>query len=174
MSNFCSNCGLKLKDGSHFCSGCGARIEISGNEYTREQRPVMEQKGMEQRSAIDTSKTVNRHAFAAVAVSIMVVTLFITAVILPMATTSASVNLLLTNNTSNTIDAAIFIDGDEYGNMAVSSKYSSGTLLKIDLDFGEKSRDIEITVVDKISGKTISKQVFIENKQYHYVNMAFS
>ena len=174
MPNFCSNCGLKLKDGSHFCSGCGVKIESSGNEYAREQRPAMEQRGIEQRSAIGSSNNAGSHAFALLAVSIVVVTLFLTAVILPMATASASVNLYLTNNTSNTIDATIFIDGDEYENMTLNSNYNRGILLKIDFDFGESNRDIEITVVDKISGKTISKQMFIDNKQYYYVNMAFS
>ena len=129
---------------------------------------------MEQRSAFDTSKTINRHAFAALAVSMVVVTLLITAVILPMATASASVNLYLSNNTSNTIDTTILVDGEEYDNKTLNSNYHGGVRLKIDFEFGERNRNIEITVVDKISGKTISKQMFVENKQYYYVDMIFS
>ena len=163
MPNFCGNCGSKLVDNSKFCSGCGAKAESTEGKRIMEQKP-----------ALDASKTTNGHAFAAVAVSIVVVTLVFAIVVLPATTASASVNLYLTNNTPNTINAAIFVDGDEYENMTLDSNYSYGILLKIKLDFGERNRDIEITVIDKISGKTISKQAFVENKQNSYVNMSFS
>jgi Predicted membrane protein len=173
MPNFCSNCGQKLNNNSNFCSGCGFKVDDSKNNYAKEQNAPKNNYVMEQRSAIDTSKSTGSQVLALFAVVLVVGSLIFAVVVTPMFPTSCRVNMYGSNSDYyNSVELTVFEDDQERCVLVLPPRYGGGTGFDVNLGFGEENKEITVTIKNNTTGETLVKQLFIERGENYYISLA--
>ena len=132
----------------------------------------MEQRGMEQRSAIESSNNAGSHAFALFAVALVIAAPFLAIIVTPMLPTTSSINISGFNDDYyDSIEFTIFENDQEREVFVIPPRYGTGTSFDVKLGFGVNSKDVKVTVINNATGGKLTENIVVERGQYYSVSL---